>query len=265
MPLGSAALTAGTATFSISNLSIGPHSITATYGGDSDFITDTSAPVSETVVVVTANFGTQTILATSAQVSSVGQPVTLTVTVKPSGGLSGTPTGDVTFMDGTISLGTLPLRKGKVKFTTSNLPIGHDPIQVLYYGDQHFASSASPVLVETIGQTATKTKASSSRKSSAFGQAVTFTASVSTTGKARAVPTGSVAFLDGSTILGTVPLSGGKASFRTSLLSVGTHSIGVVYNGNASFAPSSASLRQTVKQSKPSIATALATLAEYGV
>jgi hypothetical protein len=42
-----------------------------------------------------------------------------------------------------------------------------------------------------------------------------------------------------------------------SKLSVGTHGIQVVYNGNAGFGPSSASLKQTVKQAKPSIAKIL--------
>lgn len=105
-------------------------------------------------------------------------------------------------------------------------------------------------MIEPIGQTPTKTKASSSRKSSSLAQTVTFTATVSGTGKGRAVPTGSVTFVDGSTILRTIPLSGGKASLSTSLLSVGTHIIVVVYNGNAGFGPSSASLKQTVKQAK---------------
>ncbi len=209
-----------------------------------------SAALDETIRPL--DYGTQTILATSARVSTFGQPVTLTATVKSSARVIGTPTGNVTFMDGTTSLGTVLLGRGKAKLTISNLPLGPDPIQVIYSGDSSFAASVSPALVETIGQTHTKTKATSSRKSSSFGQAITLGVSVNSTGKRKAFPTGEVLFLDGSTILGTVPLSGGKASFKTSLLAAGTHSIRVVYEGNAGFAPSSASLKQIVKQAKPS-------------
>ena len=227
------------------------HPISAVYSGDSDFVATLSAPLNERIA--TESYGTATVLTSSKQFSSVGQPVTLTAVIKTTVRVVGTPTGSVTFMDGPTSLGTLPVRGGKVKLTTSTLPLGADPIEVIYSGDQHFAGNQSPVVVEIIGQSLTKTSATSSRKSSAFGQAVTFTAKVGTTGKAKTVPTGSVTFLDGSTLLGTVELSDGKASLRTSLLSVGSHNIRVVYNGGVGFAPSSALVRQTIKRAKYSI------------
>ena len=47
---------------------------------------------------------------------------------------------------------------------------------------------------------------------------------------------GSVSFKDGSTTLGTVPLTAsgtsGSATFTTSALAVGTHSLTAVYNGD---------------------------------
>ena len=157
-------------------------------------------------------------------------------------------------MDGTTTLGTLPILGAKAKLTISSLPLGQDPITVVYPGNSAFVGSVSSILVETIGQTSTKTRLTSSRKSSTYGQAVSFRATISASGKGGPVPLGWVTFLDGPTNLGMVPLSDGKAKFTTNLLSAGAHTIRVVYNGSGGFGPSSASLRQAVKQRKTSVA-----------
>ena len=82
----------------------------------------------------------------------------------------------------------------------------------------------------------TSTFLSSSVDPSVFGQAVTLRASVlsSTSG----IPTGTVTFRDGATNLATVGLSGGLASFATSALTPGSHSITVVYSRDGNFLPS---------------------------
>jgi hypothetical protein len=69
---------------------------------------------------------------------------------------------------------------------------------------------------------------------------VTFTASV--TPEFSGTPTGSVVYKDGTKTLKTVTLSGGVASYTTSTLTHGTHSITATYNGSTSFIGSSASL-----------------------
>ena len=79
--------------------------------------------------------------------------------------------------------------------------------------------------------TGTSTVVISSLNPSITGQAVTFTATVSGT-----TPTGTVQFRDGVNNLGVpVALSGGAASYTTSTLNVGTHSITAYYDGDASF------------------------------
>ena len=79
----------------------------------------------------------------------------------------------------------------------------------------------------------------SNHNPSAFGQAVTFSATVSGGG---ATPTGTVAFQDGATTLGTGALNGsGVATLTTSALSVATHSITAVYGGSANYATSTSS------------------------
>jgi hypothetical protein len=82
----------------------------------------------------------------------------------------------------------------------------------------------------------------SSANPSSFGQAVTFTATVTGTS-----PTGTVTFKDGTTVLGTGPVSGGHASFTISTLALGSHAITAAYSGDGSNTPStSAVLNQSV-------------------
>ncbi len=76
---------------------------------------------------------------------------------------------------------------------------------------------------------------------SVFGQAVTFTASVSAA-SGTSTPTGTVTFLDGGSPIGTGTLSGGVATFTTSVLSAGNHTITTSYGGNGSFSGSTGSL-----------------------
>jgi len=72
------------------------------------------------------------------------------------------------------------------------------------------------------------------------GAAVTFTSTLSKIIVDNGVPTGTVTFLDGTTTLGTSPVStsgtSGVATFSTTTLSVGTHHISATYNGDANYA-----------------------------
>jgi hypothetical protein len=80
----------------------------------------------------------------------------------------------------------------------------------------------------------TSTSLASSQNPSVFGQPVTFTATV-TPKSGSGTPTGFVDFKDGSTLLQTVPVSGGAAALQISLLGVGTHAITALYSGDTNF------------------------------
>jgi len=60
----------------------------------------------------------------------------------------------------------------------------------------------------------------------------TLTATISSS---ASVPTGSVNFLDGTTLLSTVPLTNGVAVLGTATLAIGSHSITAVYSGDTNF------------------------------
>ncbi len=80
------------------------------------------------------------------------------------------------------------------------------------------------------------------------GQTVTFTATVSDLVAGAGVPTGTVTFKDGATVLATIALQGGVASYSTSGLSVASHSITANYAANGVFiASASAPLVQKIQ------------------
>src|SRR5207248_331774 len=111
----------------------------------------------------------------------------------------------------------------------------------------NFTGSTSPILTQTIGKAASSTAVASSNNPSIIGTAVTLTASV--TSPVTGTLTGTVTFQDGTSALGTGTLSGGAATFITSGLTAGTHSITAVYSGDANFAGgTSPALMQTVNR-----------------
>ena len=189
-------------------------------------------------------------MTSSANPSVFGQSVTFTATVKAVAPGSGTPTGTVTFMDGSTTLGTGTLSGGTATFSISTLAVAAHSITVVYGGDTNFVTSTSGILTQTVNQAATTSSVTSSANPSVYGQAVTFTATVAPVSPGSGTPTGTVTFNDGSTVLGTVTLTNGTASFTTSSLAVGTHSIKVVYAGDTNFKTStSAVLKQVVNSS----------------
>lgn len=92
---------------------------------------------------------------------------------------------------------------------------------------------AIAVLSNTGGSRLTLT---SSKSSPYVGDKITFASRVIPTFPVG-TPTGTVSFLDGTQVLGTVPLVGGKAKLSTSTLSAGKHLIQAHYNGDGTFVP----------------------------
>jgi hypothetical protein len=96
-------------------------------------------------------------------------------------------------------------------------------------------TTSSYMILYNTGGTSLKLAASIAKPIA--GQRVTFTATVSASIAGSGTPSGKLAFKDNSTTLGTVSLSGGKATFSTASLARGTHTIKGSYFGNSSFNP----------------------------
>jgi len=237
----------GKATLATSALAAGSHPITAVYAGDANFAASASSPL----IQVVNSIQSTTSIASSANPSAQGQPITFTATVA---GLIVTPTGSVTFKDGTATLGTSSLNgSGQATFTTSTLTGGNHPITALYSGDAAYGVSASSSLIQIVNISSSSTNIISSVNPSAPGQAIVFTANVSTP---SGTPTGTVTFKDGSTTLGTATLGGGgQATLATSVLTAGTHTVTALYSGDADFGSSTSSPLIQIVNMLPSVTT----------
>jgi hypothetical protein len=185
---------------------------------------------------------TTTTLSASAMTIAAGSSITFTATVAPSSG-SGIPTGTVTFVDGTTTLGNGTLSSsGVATYSTSSLAVGSHSITAIYGGDPNFSTSTSSAVILTVNATGptlapTSTTLQASATTAVSGTSITFTAKVAETSGAG-IPTGTVTFDDGSTTLGTGTLSSGTATYTASGLSVGSHSITASYGGDSGNAAS---------------------------
>jgi len=110
---------------------------------------------------------------------------------------------------------------------------------------RHCMDGMFAVLPNTTTGIITATALGSSLNPSNHGQAVTFTATVSSPGP---MPTGKVKFMDGTTSIGTVALSGGIARLTKSKLAVGTHPLTAQYLGDAAHAKSTSPVLNQVVQ-----------------
>ena len=216
--LGIASLNSDAATFSTSTLAAAAHSIVATYPGD------TTHPAAQ-----------------SSALAITVSPLAITAAPNPASILYGQP---IPALSGSLS-GVLPQDTGKVAavFTSSAValsPVGSYPIAATLTGISagDYAVAVTPATNLSIAQAPTQTALSASTSSPGLGLPVTLT--VQATSTTSGVPTGSIAFADGSATLSVVPLSAsGAASFTTGSLALGAHNLSAAYSGDANFLPSS--------------------------
>ncbi|HET6250063.1 MAG TPA: Ig-like domain-containing protein [Tepidisphaeraceae bacterium] len=246
--MGTGQLQNGSATVTTSTLPAGALSITAQYGGDSNFSSSTSPAITETV---NPPAPTTTTLATSNPSVLAGASVTLTATVAPVTPGGQTPSGTVTFTDNGATLGTMTVGSdGTAALATTALPVGSDQITATYSGDNAFATSTSSPTTETVaaGTSPTTTSLTASSASSAAGASVSFTATVAPVTPGGAAPTGTVTFTQDGTSIGSAAVaSDGTAVLAITSLPVGADAITAAYSGDANYAGStSATFTETV-------------------
>jgi hypothetical protein len=179
---------------------------------------------------------TATTLSSSVNPSVQGKPTIFTTTVSLQSG-TGTPTGSVTFRNGSAILATKTLSGGIATFASTTLPPGRNIITAIYGGGPSLMTSTSAPVDQFVLAATTSVVTSSLPAKSAYGQAVVFSATVSST--IGTPPDGEIVnFEQGTKILGTGTLSGGVATFSDATLPAGTQTIKAVYLGDVNFTTS---------------------------
>jgi hypothetical protein len=191
-------------------------------------------------VTLTVPAGASTALAQSAPDSVPGQSYTLTATVTVA---SGTPTGTVSFTDGsTITYGTAPLHDGVATLTMTPLGAGTQNLVATYLGDSSFLPAASTALLHTIHRGITATSVALVAGTAIYGS-TRFDTLTTAVAPAAGDPGGLVTILVdapwlGGPLTGGQELSGGRAIVLVPVLSPGSHVITAVYGGSNNFEPS---------------------------
>jgi large repetitive protein len=208
------------------------HVIAATYSGDADDAGST-ASLQQTL----GQIPTQTVITSWTPRTVYGQTAAVVATVTPAGSTGVSPGGTVTFSDGSVPLGTVDVSTEDgvttAGLSTSALLEGPHFLTATYSGDPTFATStsAAPVIAD-VDEAATTVTVTTVSPQSVVGQSVVYTASITSS-----VPgeTGTVQFDDNGSLIGTGAVSGGLATFETSALTLGTHPITAIYEGDDNF------------------------------
>lgn len=230
-------LSSGTAVITLTGLSGGSHSVTASYSGDTTYNASSTASA---LIVVVSPLGTATGLTASPTSTTSGSPVLLTATVTVPSSPTTIASGSVIFYSGATPLQTVALNaQGVAAYTSTTLPGGTDNITAVYQGTSSFTTSTSMIVVVTVKVRATSTTSlTASAVAINLGQSITFTATVGGT-SSSGPPTGSVTFNDGTTSLGSIVLGTSlTAVLPITSLTAGSHTITAVYSGDGNFNPS---------------------------
>jgi sugar lactone lactonase YvrE len=220
--IGTGTVSGGVATLTASFTTPGTQTLTCQYSGDNYFAASTCAAFGQVIVNPSSLK-----LTSSLNPSTFNQSVTFTATVVTAGP---TPTGQVSFYNGNALLTTvmLPVNSNTVTYTTSALPIGTDAIKAVYGGDTN-----TPMATNTLSQVVLNPATivfNCPASDVIVNTATTLTATVSSTGPA---PTGTVKFMDGSTLLGTGTISGGIATISATFPTIGPQTLTAIYSGDS--------------------------------
>ena len=214
-----------------STIPLGVHSLTVSYLGDTFFLGTTTAALSHTVVALLT---TTTAVTSSLNPSVRGQYVTFTATITPQNASLGVaPSGTVQFRVNGTNLGTPQAVNagGQATIITNSINAGADIIRATYSGDAtNYSGSTSPNFTQTVTRANTTTTLTLVTPVSRL-TTIRYTATVAAVAPGGRVPTGTVRFYRGATLIGSATLTAGVATlrYRNTALATGTYTFHAVY------------------------------------
>lgn len=270
---GSAGLTldaAGRVAFTTSALGVGTHSVVVRYAGDARYAASLAADETASTQVVEAAETTVTLSLVPSADSPYGESRTVRATV------TGGPvaTGSVTIaIDGGAPIEVQLDEAGVAEFVLPLLSVGSHAIEVIYAGDASHDGDDATITHEVSSAESTVTLVSS-HDPWVVGEDLVLTSTVQVA-SGNGVATGTVSFeVDGAPVGSPVALSTGTgptftATFTTSSLGVGDHTIVARYSGDANVEAGSATIQQRIVATRAELAEVTITvepaMPTYGV
>ena len=206
--IGTGTISGTSAPFATSTLTAGTHTITVGWGGNGNYNSIISGSITQTV-----NKATPIIIWPTPAPITYGSPLSSDQLNATSGGVAGSfaytpPVGTV------LGAGSQSL---SLTFTPTD--------------STDYVSAASNVSL-TVNKSSVVIVGAALSTPSYFGDRVTLTFTFTGAGL---TPTGTTTIKDGAVTLVTIPLSAGAATFSTSALGAGTHSLTATYNGDVNY------------------------------
>jgi hypothetical protein len=254
-PIGGAPLDAVTggaeATLDISDLPAGTYTIVATYAGDDDYNGNTSDAITHKVLGEADIVETTTVLTSSVNPSTYGELVSWTASLTAADG--STPSGTVQFSVDGVDIGDpVPVGSdGTAESLTLASPDPGDHTVIASYTAAAGWTGSGDIITQTVAAAGVDVGLTSSAPSSSYGQAATFTATVTSQQIGTDAPTGHVQFVvDGQPLGDAVAVdSDGKAvSQAVSDLLPGNHEVRALYSGDTHFVAKASSITQGVSK-----------------
>ncbi len=224
-----------------------PATVSVTPEGVSVVVTYTPAGSSDSSTIPPADAGSYTVVAAIADPAYQGDPASgvliihprpVTVAADPQSKLYGQPDPALTYqvttgslVDGDAFTGALARDPGEAvgSYTIRQGTLALSANYSLSYTEADL----------TIGQAGTATMLGALPGSILLHQPLTLVANVAALAPAAGIPEGTLTFMDGTTVLAAdVPLVNGQASFATTGLALGPHTIQAIFNGGAGWTAS---------------------------
>ena len=189
--------------------------------------------------------------------STFGQTISISGSIKSAAALMLPFVGAATVVDqygyvlGTAAVGS----SGIIKFLLTGVTAGNHICVIAYAGDANHAAATSSKFTLQVSPAATTAMLKTTSSQFVYGQSVSLTATVTSTGAPQAARTGNVTFKDGTTIIGRAALNGNSTATLTvpikRLVRRGAPNYCTSYSGNIDFkGSSSSSVVVAVKKSR---------------
>ena len=251
--VASVTLVGGVASFDVSALAPGRHTLIAEYAGDNDNTAANSAALDQVIRVASSLQS-----GASPTILEFGRDVTVTVTV-PTVSSVAPASGSVTvaWRGGSRAL-TLD-STGSATTVIRGIAVDASTITATYAGDDRYAPSTATEIPVIVSPAATTTALAVADSSISFGVPVELTATVSRTN--GSAPAGTVTFYAGATALQTITLAAGTGSSSVASYTPAAASLPVGSNSlTARFTPSAGFIASTSAVAEVTVGKSAATV-----